>query len=743
MRCLYKHERGSVSIFLIIIVAIIFFLNAILIDYARILTAKYQTEKAVKTAVRSVLAAYDTDLYINTGIFGLNNGREFDICAEVLEKNLEVSPGFFNYTDIKVDFDSLCLNSKYELANQRVFEQQILEEMKYKAPIDFSLDIINQFTSLSLVMKEATNTTTILRNIENEYNDRNEYLLEAIGEQKNAVSLYNGKNCSNIATIITLYSTYYNNLAELALLDSIKTDVDDEEVEDDTLERIAEIQQTIEQCRNTAINISTEINDYYSSKSSEHGNYLKKTKENLENADSINEELTKTINNAISEVDKPQYDKLKEEATNLTGDIIEENEIINNIKILNNNISNNTDLALDDEYFSNFSTDIEKQSELYYQIVDKLEVLENQVNIAFSSNGSYPLTYLQTTINEIEVIIHSYETMFADYSSGENKVIERETFLIEMQTEINNQTKSLKDDAESSLTSANDLIDIISSVSEQNEEFLNLENIFNQYLEFNDVQSIETKSYSFISSSEDTVDDAVFEIDGLFTELANILENFRNELYIGEYSFARFNLFDFTILKEKNISSESSENLKELLNVSNQEIEYIIYGIDNAGGNIAAALRDIFIIRLAINLVEAFSQPAVLAATNPLIILLEATVYALSTTVLDMNLIMQGEDVCLAKKIKNITFNYGDYLRILYLIRGNEKEKIIRLQALIDYKYNKNLYNINTCVQGSVNTSIELWFIPGVMKAINYIGILDGQVEGNRYIISKTAVMSY
>lgn len=82
-------------------------------------------------------------------------------------------------------------------------------------------------------------------------------------------------------------------------------------------------------------------------------------------------------------------------------------------------------------------------------------------------------------------------------------------------------------------------------------------------------------------------------------------------------------------------------------------------------------------------------------------------------------------------------------MRLLFLIRGSEEAQMSRIQALIDYKYDKDLCNIYTYVEGNINTSIELWFIPGVMKAINYVGILDGQVEGNRYIISKTAVMSY
>lgn len=99
-------------------------MNAVLIDYARIITAKYQTENALKTAVRSVLSAYDTNLYINNGFFGIADDRGYDIYVDVLEKKLEVKPGYFNFTEVKLDLDNLYLDKNMNLHTRQYLKSK-------------------------------------------------------------------------------------------------------------------------------------------------------------------------------------------------------------------------------------------------------------------------------------------------------------------------------------------------------------------------------------------------------------------------------------------------------------------------------------------------------------------------------------------------------------------------------------------------------------------------------------------
>lgn len=84
-----------------------------------------------------------------------------------------------------------------------------------------------------------------------------------------------------------------------------------------------------------------------------------------------------------------------------------------------------------------------------------------------------------------------------------------------------------------------------------------------------------------------------------------------------------------------------------------------------------------------------------------------------------------------------------DYLRLLFLFHINDSNRASRIQALIQLNTKKDLTEIPTYVRGKATTSIKLWFIPSVMKALNIIGVLDGHVEGGYYEITKEAVMAY
>lgn len=287
--------------------------------------------------------------------------------------------------------------------------------------------------------------------------------------------------------------------------------------------------------------------------------------------------------------------------------------------------------------------DISTQKELYLEVSDKLDALSNQVELAFNGSGSYPSTMLNISVKDIEKNINNYKDYFADYNSIGNKILAQESFIYEMQNEIKDKCEDLRMKSDNSLKSINQSIDLLGTMNAQNEELSILTDALDKYIEFNNKQNLKSDGYILTNSTENLIDDTVFEVDNLFIELVDILENLRNKLYVGEYSFSRFNHFDFTIFNREDLKSESYDKLEGLMSISNQEIEYIIYGSDIIGGNIAAALRDIFIIRLAINLMEAFSQPAVLAATNPLLILAEATVYAITTTVADITQLMKGK----------------------------------------------------------------------------------------------------
>lgn len=135
-----------------------FLFHAVFIDFARVKLAERESEGAVKTAARSMLSYFDPEMQ-NYGLFGFNlpAADSEQLFAKVLKENLAV-PGGFQYIDVRPEAKNPSITPVYSLANHTVFKRQVLEEMKYKAPIQFSLEIADKFkkTGLDKSMQRAS-----------------------------------------------------------------------------------------------------------------------------------------------------------------------------------------------------------------------------------------------------------------------------------------------------------------------------------------------------------------------------------------------------------------------------------------------------------------------------------------------------------------------------------------------------------------------------------------------------------
>lgn len=141
-----RKEKGSVTIFLIIIIAAVFFFNAVLIDYARIMAANKQAELATKAALRSVMSGFDSTLLHSYGLFAHDlTEEELDqLIEDIIKGNLaEKEEGYFQFVDTQ--FNDITVSRKGEIARPDIFEYQILEDMKYKAPVEFTIEVVNSW----------------------------------------------------------------------------------------------------------------------------------------------------------------------------------------------------------------------------------------------------------------------------------------------------------------------------------------------------------------------------------------------------------------------------------------------------------------------------------------------------------------------------------------------------------------------------------------------------------------------
>ncbi|WP_420535539.1 TadE/TadG family type IV pilus assembly protein, partial [Alkalihalobacillus pseudalcaliphilus] len=241
-------EKGAVSIYAIMITLLLFLFNAVLIDYMRIMVAERETEQAARAAARSVMANFDHGVK-TYGLFGVKGGQEEanEIFQTVFEKHLEVdgsSGDIFHFStpqpvegsvNVVVDEDRM-------LAHSEMFKHQVLEEMKYSAPIEVGQALIEGVLGISSAMEEASKLSKVHKKIKDDLDGREQKLDEALAKLEearekmaNLASKVNANGNSTFPTvnrtgdIVRHYQTYNDNKAELQ--EELDEDASDEDKE--------------------------------------------------------------------------------------------------------------------------------------------------------------------------------------------------------------------------------------------------------------------------------------------------------------------------------------------------------------------------------------------------------------------------------------------------------------------------------------------------------------------------------
>jgi len=133
--------EGSVSIFLIMVLAFVFLFTTVLIDYARIAAVNVQEERLARAGVRSVMSSYDVELQEKYGLFAFGNSDGDMLLSQVLNDNLRKSGRGDAFNIVPYALESSSLEWSRSLGSYDIIRRQIIEDMKYKAPIDFTLEL--------------------------------------------------------------------------------------------------------------------------------------------------------------------------------------------------------------------------------------------------------------------------------------------------------------------------------------------------------------------------------------------------------------------------------------------------------------------------------------------------------------------------------------------------------------------------------------------------------------------------
>jgi len=158
-RC--RGQGGAITVFLIIIMTSLLILAGLIVDAARILVAERKVDNALHSAVRSVLAQGNSALAGQFGLYGVNYASKNEELARYLRNNLVERHEGFAFVDYRIDKAVIESGPEQTLLNNEAFEQQVLQYMKYKAPLRLSENVAEKFRMGALSKKSQAGASAV------------------------------------------------------------------------------------------------------------------------------------------------------------------------------------------------------------------------------------------------------------------------------------------------------------------------------------------------------------------------------------------------------------------------------------------------------------------------------------------------------------------------------------------------------------------------------------------------------
>lgn len=730
------NENGAVSIYAIIMTLLLFVFNAVLIDYIRIMTAERNVDQAAKAAARSTMANFNQKLTSDYGLFGFDGdvGEANEIFEKVFRENLAPSQedGIFNfaYPSYVSGSANVTFKENMNLASPGTAEYQILEDMKYKAPLEIGESVIEGFLSITKEVQEASEYAEVAEDVQEEVEKRDERLEKVEENLESAYTLLStldekvyGEATSPFPQVNNL-NELYNHLDKYQEIRKAEEEAENrEEYEEDEDEDESPTDEELDDADDYERNILSflegvledieALEQFLSSAS----NDLKEAYGHNQAADTLlNEGSDKSGDYGDAQ---RAGDELREGSPSVDGGNASEG-IANAKKELQN-------LVLPEEFFESVQEPLDQATDsleasgdnFTKRVQELILIVEQKSMIKRPSSKDIVNEGIKNVKESFNVTVQYFNDAYRAFS--EKPEVESERSDEEVQKE--------KDDADESLEEANKDLDKLFNEAEQllsdQDEYNELMGLVSNYIEFAESAS-EARDVDR-NSKEDMSDTSRGLVDELFSAIGEGLLGARDKLYVNEYILLRFKSHDF--------SKKDSEGY----GISNNEVEYIMYGLSNSAENFGAAMTELFAFRFLINYVEAFTDPTV-RGFGPYM-WAAALAYALKETVQDIYDFMNENRVSFFKESRFRPV-YKDYLRLFLFVHGRGNS-LPRMMARIHQNTEKDLTQLGTYIEGEAETSLKLWFLPGVTELLGDANILNGEVENGEFKIRKKSIYSY
>lgn len=718
------------------VLAFVFLFNAVLIDYARIAAVNVQEERLARAAIRSVMSAYDIELRENYGLFAYGGGDGNHLLAKVLNDNLYESGRGDAFNLLPVMVDSSSLDWSRPLGTYEVFRRQIIEEMKYKAPVDFALELAGKLKPLSAAMTEASRTTEILGDLQPLYDQREEALDLMLKKRKEAADSV--QNLQKLLMNPPGDSIPARSLATLAASSDIPAMYGDyvNKYYDDYYrppktwpKYTAVLSQYQVQIGEITGKIPVVLADFQE----RNGRLLDEAEAALEQVNALNLQMKSVIDQADADAstagDDPGHNW---DIPDTAGELSSEP-----LKKLRAQVEG---LILPPAELSELGNDIGVQRSAALPLEPLVSGLPSILSTASGLYADYSL--MSAGVLNASRAVHGYISSYGQHGT----VITQEAEQIESRRTDDSQRKQIEGQAKKKLGDAMKLLDQIralgSSAHEAMEQYGSLRQYYQQNVAFN--EGLEQESGAAVNTGDQYAagKSSMKDMDGIYAAMGSVLAGARDRLYQTEYSAMYFRHFDLSALTSLASGSAEGfgEQLGEQLKPQAQELEYILYGFYNPAGNVAAAYGEIFALRLAVRTMEGLIEKSGMG--NPLVVLAAALLYGIEQAIQDMIQLCTKGEIPLSKYM-TAQLSYRDYLRLFLLLHGGGEEQLSRMLALIRLNTGINPVEKYTYASARITMGMQLWFLPGVVKLVNYSAGLPGDVRGKVYFRQAAADFSY
>ncbi|MGW8956753.1 hypothetical protein [Paenibacillus sp. NPDC055715] len=727
-------ESGAVTVFLILILAVMFGFIAVFIDYARIAALHVQTERLTHAAVRSVMSAYDPALQQDYGLFAYGESSGEQIMAKVLNDSAKRTPHANTLPLMNTKLDSSSLHMERELGKYAIFNEQIREEMKYKAPVDFTVEVLEKLKPLSQNMKEASHTVDLLKRLQKLYDKREAKLDDMLEKQREAGAYmeevrkriikqrgayipnqYIWDSLEVVADIAAQYKHYVH------VYEDNKKSVDDV--------KMMQIEKYARRAR-SALDL---LGQAMIKIGEEHDKLLVEAKEPLNEARQINEEMRQVIAQYKQRAANAGYDEVSAAPTPSGGSSSADPSV-------GSARQKADDLLIPDMEFDQMEATIEKQRTAIHTVNNRLTSMIRTLSFYTDPNLNTDMFRQEviSTLKEMDKYLNAYAW------TGPSNVLDDEARAMDTRRGPDKERKKMEKEAKKKLKQAYQIIEMLSKGTQSAGQFQKLEQYYNESISFNQSASSPSVAADLSYDTYDAAGASMDSMDGLYGAASGLLTQLGDEFFQNEYALSYFNHVDFSrfgsLAGSGGNVGNATQILGDQLELNNQEVEYILYGFHNSTGNLASAYGEIFAMRLSIRTMEGLVKNS--SKGNPLVVLAAALLYGVEKAIEDMIMLAQKGYVPLSDFLK-FRMTYKDHLRLFLMLHSNNERKMSRMLALIRLNTDVNPAERQTYARGEVKNGMRLWFLPGVMKMLGTASEEGESIKGSVYYVTKTAHFSY